>query len=210
MSRDMHARSGIAPEVLDTARLTAERIGPQHREALISLHADPQVMATMGGCQDSDQTAAFITTSDRHWAAEGFGMYALFARLEDLTALSDEAAASAALSSVRSGTPNERMFAGRAGLRRCVVDQAHRVEIAYAFHAACWGRGLATEIASALASIAFTDLSLAEVVAFALPHNAASRRVMEKIGMRYEREFLHHDLHHVLYALRPDAFIVPA
>jgi [ribosomal protein S5]-alanine N-acetyltransferase len=39
-------------------------------------------------------------------------------------------------------------------------------------------------------------------VAFTLPDNVASRRVMEKVGFRYEREVEHVDLPHVLYRLR--------
>ena len=37
------------------------------------------------------------------------------------------------------------------------------------------------------------------VVAFTLPDNTASRRVMEKLGMTYERDIVHADLPHVLY-----------
>jgi RimJ/RimL family protein N-acetyltransferase len=36
--------------------------------------------------------------------------------------------------------------------------------------------------------IAFGPLGLADVVSFTLPHNWASRRVMEKLGFAYERQ----------------------
>ena len=38
-----------------------------------------------------------------------------------------------------------------------------------------------------------------DLIAFTLPDNLASRRVMEKAGFAYEREILHAGLPHVLY-----------
>ena len=40
------------------------------------------------------------------------------------------------------------------------------------------------------------------VVSFTLPGNLASRRVMEKLGFRFERETTYAGLPHVLYRLR--------
>ena len=48
-------------------------------------------------------------------------------------------------------------------------------------------------------AVAFDDLGLGEIVAFTLPTNIASRRVMEKSGFAYEREIVHAGLPHVLY-----------
>lgn len=60
------------------------------------------------------------------------------------------------------------------------------------------GRGYATEGAAALLRICFEDLGVRRVVAGAFADNAASVRVMEKIGMRIEgrgvRDSLHRDL----------------
>ncbi len=49
-----------------------------------------------------------------------------------------------------------------------------------------WGRGYATEAAEASLAYGFDVVGLDEIVAVAYPDNAASRRVMEKIGMRYD------------------------
>jgi RimJ/RimL family protein N-acetyltransferase len=43
------------------------------------------------------------------------------------------------------------------------------------------------------------EVPVAEVIAFALPDNAASLRVMEKIGMRRSGPIEHAGLAHVLY-----------
>jgi len=51
------------------------------------------------------------------------------------------------------------------------------------------GRGLATELAGALLDIAFSQLGLRRVVATAYTEHVASRRVLEKVGMRREATF---------------------
>jgi [ribosomal protein S5]-alanine N-acetyltransferase len=61
--------------------------------------------------------------------------------------------------------------------------------------------GLATEAAEASMAWGFGEVGLDEVVSFTLTDNAASRRVMEKLGMRYDRDFERHGLPHVLYRL---------
>ena len=49
-----------------------------------------------------------------------------------------------------------------------------------------WGRGYATEAARAALAHGFGPLALPEVVAFAVPGNTASRRVMERMGMTHD------------------------
>ena len=46
--------------------------------------------------------------------------------------------------------------------------------------------------------------ALQRVVAYTLPDNWASRRVMEKAGFAYERDVMHVGLRHVLYRRGPD------
>jgi RimJ/RimL family protein N-acetyltransferase len=65
-----------------------------------------------------------------------------------------------------------------------------------------WGQGLATELAHAAVDVAAEPLHLREIVAFTLPDNLASRRVMEKAGFTYERNVIHVGLPHVLYRRR--------
>ena len=66
------------------------------------------------------------------------------------------------------------------------------VEIAWRLDPDCWGRGLATEGAEAALHHGFTELGLAEVVAICEPENAASVRVAEKLGMRFDRQAKDH------------------
>jgi RimJ/RimL family protein N-acetyltransferase len=54
-------------------------------------------------------------------------------------------------------------------------------------------------------AVAFEQLELLSIVAFTLPDNVASRRVMDKAGFEYERDIMHAGLAHVLYRRRPPA-----
>ena len=82
-------------------------------------------------------------------------------------------------------------------------------EIGWQYDPAFWGKGYASEAATAHLDHAFNTLKLKDIVAFAIEENRASTRVMEKIGMVQEPEntFLHpsisddhpHLKRHVLY-----------
>ena len=89
-------------------------------------------------------------------------------------------------------------FVGRGGLQRTCVDGRWEIEVGWAVVPELWGRGYATELGGVSVEHAF-ELGIAEVVAFTLPHNGASRRVMEKLGFDYEKDIEYAGLPHVLY-----------
>jgi RimJ/RimL family protein N-acetyltransferase len=62
-------------------------------------------------------------------------------------------------------------------------------ELGYRLHAQAWGKGFATEGAQVLVRKAFTELGAQRVWATTITVNTASRRVMEKAGLRYVRTF---------------------
>lgn len=65
------------------------------------------------------------------------------------------------------------------------------MELGYRLRRDVWGLGLATEGSRELIRLALGDWRLPRVAARTLAANTASRRVMEKCGMRLEREFLY-------------------
>jgi ribosomal-protein-alanine N-acetyltransferase len=94
-----------------------------------------------------------------------------------------------------------RAAIGRVGLKHCEVGGREEVELAWMVAADRWGEGLATEMAAEAVRVAFELLALPDVVAFTLVDNVASRRVMDHLGMAYERDIEHAGLPHVLYRL---------
>jgi RimJ/RimL family protein N-acetyltransferase len=66
-------------------------------------------------------------------------------------------------------------------------DRTHKGgSMGYAFRRDVWGRGYATEAARAILAVGFTHLDLHRIWAMCIPENVPSRRVLEKIGMRWE------------------------
>jgi len=61
------------------------------------------------------------------------------------------------------------------------------IDLGFRFAQQCWGKGLATEAASAWVRAAFDEFRLNRLGTFVHPENAASIRVLEKMGFRQER-----------------------
>ncbi|MFN8641263.1 MAG: GNAT family N-acetyltransferase [Candidatus Binatia bacterium] len=164
-----------------TARLLLTRIGAGDLADLCRMHRDPDVMATLGGRRSDEVSADILAQLMAHWAEQGFGYW--MAR-----------------------DPDSGAFVGRGGLRRVVVGGSDEVEVGYALMPEHWSRGLATELARECVRVGFECLGLAELVAFTLPTNEASRRVMARVGFRYERDIIWARMPHVLYRLTAAAW----
>ncbi len=63
------------------------------------------------------------------------------------------------------------------------------IELGYRLLPSAWGKGIATEGARLLVRRAFTELAVDRVVATTMTVNTASRRVLEKAGLRHTRTF---------------------
>lgn len=165
-------------ETFETERLRAHRVRHEDLDDLVRMHTDPTVMATLGGKLWSvDETRAFLDRLIDHWDSHGYGIW-----------------------TVRDKDGNR--FLGRAGLRRKTIDGFTETELLYAYRPEAWNRGVATELARAVVGLSFGRLKFPTLVAFTPPTNTASRRVMEKSGFTYERDFIHAGMLHVLYRQR--------
>src|SRR5688500_4620160 len=167
-----------APAQIETPRMLGERIGPRHHALLLSLLGDPRVGATLGGTATADDVTAYIGREVARWSADGMG-YWMF----------------------RSRATGEGV--ARGGLSRTHVGGVDEIEIGWAVMPEHWGQGYATELGAAAIDVASGVFGAPSVVAYTLPHNLGSRRVMEKLGFSYEREVVYAGLPHVLYRLQP-------
>src|SRR5690606_2084011 len=131
----------------------------------------------LGGPRAPAQVRAIVRRDVEHWKRHGWGPWIVRDR--------------------RSGE-----LLGRVGLSAGAVTAFGEAEAAWLLAPHRWGEGLATEMAGAALHRGFGELALDDVVALALPHNVASRRVMERLGFGYEGEVVHAGLTHVLYRLR--------
>ena len=83
-------------------------------------------------------------------------------------------------------------FMGWFHFRRYQPDPTE-IELGYRFKRQYWGRGLATEGSKALIQKGFEELDLDVIVAITDPEHGASRRVLEKAGLTYEKDFAEAD-----------------
>lgn len=75
---------------------------------------------------------------------------------------------------------------GGAALMHAPINGGNPIEIGYSFARSAWGNGYATELGHALLRYGFDTLQIAQIVAVIDTDNHASRRVLQKIGMRSE------------------------
>jgi len=61
------------------------------------------------------------------------------------------------------------------------------IDLGFSFAQPYWGKGLATEAASAWVRVAFDELRLDRLTALVHPENVASIHVLEKVGFHAER-----------------------
>ena len=152
------------------ARLLPERPWQEHARLYADLFADPAVAATLwpgplGGPRSARQSAAILGADIVQWQADSFGPWVFFERATGA-------------------------FVGRGGLRRTTVTGRECVELLYAVRPDAWGEGYATEMA--LCSVmAARNLGINEIVGLTLMTNAASRRVLVKAGLRFDRVQAH-------------------
>ena len=72
-------------------------------------------------------------------------------------------------------------------------DYLDAVDIGFAFLPAYWGQGYAYEAAAAVLNFAKADLGLKRILATTRVENVASQKLLEKLGLRFERLMGHPD-----------------
>jgi ribosomal-protein-alanine N-acetyltransferase len=183
----MDSATGL-PESIRTERLLLRRWRASDLESFVAVNADPVVCeflpATLTRVQSEELAAKIAGHFDEH----GFGMWVV-------------------------EIPGEASFAGFVGLAHATFEASFTpcVEVGWRLASAFWGRGFATEAARASLAFGFSQLSLKEILAWTVPDNQRSRRVMEKLGMTHDaaEDFDHPRLpeghrlrRHVLYRAR--------
>ena len=171
--------STVSVDRVQTERLLLERLRLEDETEVAILLRDPRVAKTLtadGLPPTEREVHDGLRAKIAHWERHGFGLWM-----------------------VRDAASGEMV--GRGGLQHTVVEGAGEIEVGWAIVPERWGQGLATELARAAVEVAAEPLHVPAIVAFTLPDNIASRRVMEKAGFTYERDVVHVSLPHVLYRL---------
>ena len=146
-----------------TSRLLLRDFTPDDVEAVHAFDADPELSRYRGGGRvTAEDTQAFIQRT-QHWLrSEPRPIYALALILRQ-----------------------QAKMVGVVGLTITQRDLGE-AELWYRLSRELWKQGYTTEAACAMLSFGFSDLHLHRIAAMCHPDNLGSRRVMEKVGMRYE------------------------
>ncbi len=101
-------------------------------------------------------------------------------------------------------TKDGHHFIGWCGLKYWSAEEG--ADIGFRLHKKYWGKGYATEAASACLAYGFLQLGLHRIIGRAKKENKASIRVMEKIGMKFQYDFLFEGDQGVMYLATKNDF----
>lgn len=149
--------------VIHTDRLILRPPSPEDFDAWADFSADEEVMRYIGGTQPRSVAWRTMAMHAGSWHLKGFGLFSVLERTSG-------------------------KWIGRAGPWQ--PDGWPEPEIGYSLARENWGRGYASEAASAALAWAFETLRWTKAVHYIIPENLASIAVAKKIGSQFLAETL--------------------
>lgn len=148
--------------LISTDRLILREITLDDTEAMFRLYSDPDVLKYTGEVPIASVAAMqqAIQTRITNYKKHGYGRWATFLK-------------------------KDNQFIGWSGL--AYLPEFDEIDLGYRFFPQYWGLGYATEASQAILHYGFETLDLGRIIAIAMKENKASIRVMEKIGMQFEK-----------------------
>ena len=147
----------LAIPTLETERLTLRSFREEDVRAFFELSQDPAVVRFVGDRRVPTEQEAWRAVAGwlGHWAMRGYGQWAIEER-------------------------SSGRFIGRAG----IINPVHwpGPEVGYLLGRDYWGRGYATEAASAAMGWGFDQIGFADLLSLIDPDNAASIAVATRLG----------------------------
>jgi RimJ/RimL family protein N-acetyltransferase len=159
-------------DVLETDRLLLEPWSEGRRADFTSLAEDPRVMRYIGdgSTWTRERSDQVFSHQVDHWVQHAFGWRA------------------ATLKST--GVWVGFIGLNYVGPEATEIEDKDEVEIGWWLSPSVWRQGYATEGALALRDEAFERVGLDRIIGRHRPANVASGRIMERLGMTFEREAL--------------------
>jgi RimJ/RimL family protein N-acetyltransferase len=155
---------------LRTERLVLRQFRDDDLDAMAAIWADPEVMQHIGEGQTRDRAAseALLARFQRHWDEHGFGLWAVV-------------------------PPGADEPVGWAGLSvpAFLPSVMPAVEVGWLLARSQWGKGYATEAATAAAAYGFDELGLDRLISLVYLENTGSAAVAERLGMTRHEQVVH-------------------
>jgi ribosomal-protein-alanine N-acetyltransferase len=160
----------VADFRLETGRLILRDWRQTDRVPFAEMNADPEVMRYFPATQSREQSDAAADRICSHFAAHGFGLFALEEK-------------------------DSGAFIGFTGFQTVAIECPVQgdLEIGWRLARPYWRHGLAFEAASACLAWLWREQAVARVVSMTAAINAPSIALMERLGMTYKprRDFAH-------------------
>jgi ribosomal-protein-alanine N-acetyltransferase len=168
-------------EEIETLRLRLRHFTPDDADELYHIYSYPELFKYMSNEKTLswEEIVAVINSLAENWKQHQFGVWAVVCK-------------------------KDRKLIGHCGFK--FLENTREIQIGYLLLPFYWGMGLGTEAASAALKYGFEVAKLERVVAVAKPENIASRRVMEKVGMNYEKDAYFYNNNVVYYSISREAY----
>ena len=167
--------------MLETERLSFRRITPDDLDTIVETRSDPDVNKYLGGPEMQNREAISKRMPFYLEVHEKFGFgFCLMIWKETGEII------------------------GSAGIQP--LEDSGEIEVGYNMIKAFWGKGIGTEAARAWLEYGFGTAGLERIVAVAHPENTASRHIMEKCGMTFEKIEMHYGTDCAFYAISKEEF----
>ena len=166
--------------IIETSRTILRKFTMDDLENVAAIFSNPRVMKYLGlnGQPVSrDETREILESIIRFWQTKGYGRMAVISK------------------------KNNKLI-GVAGLRYYEGD----AELFYLLDEPYWGKGLATEIGKAILEYGFEKFDFPRIIAVTRPANAATLRVLDKLGLSFEKEDTVQGVRAFRYAVKQEDF----
>lgn len=148
--------------ILETPRLILTEITLDLVQEMYTMYTTPEVHRYTGEpmIESIEEMAKAIETRVHNYTKYGYGRWATLLK-------------------------EDQRFIGWAGL--AYLPEFDEIDLGYRFLPQFWGYGYATEASKAILHYGFERLNLEKIIAIAMKENKASIRVMEKVGMQFDK-----------------------
>ncbi len=168
---------------IETPRLRLRQFTIDDLDDLHHIYSHPDLSKYMPNEKplSLEETRAAIKSLTDNWEENHFGVWAVIYK-------------------------EQEKLIGHCGLK--FLENTPEVQIGYLLLKSYWTRGLGTEAASAALKYGFEVVNLQKIVAVAKPENIASRRVLEKVGMKYEKDAYYYENNVVYYSISRETYLL--
>jgi ribosomal-protein-alanine N-acetyltransferase len=157
---------------IETERLLLRQMLPSDAAGMFELDSNPEVHRYLGNTPvtDIEQSREIIESLRRQYKENGIGRWAVILK-----------------------ETNE--FIGWSGLKLEKNINGHEqfYDLGYRFIPKHWGKGYGYESAKAFVDFGFGEMKLDKICACFMRGNTGSQRIMEKCGLEFINDFMHHD-----------------